>query len=84
MSKLKWEQTSDFEWSAVSAVHDDGGHFEYSIVTCNVDSALFFSAANSSGELISEQEADILFRRLDDAKVFCELLERANTAVSVS
>lgn len=78
MKNLMRKQTEDWEWRATSGMHDDGSHFEWVIVTCEIGGGrdgLYFSVANSTAELLPEGADEMVFGRLGDAELFCQIIE---------
>lgn len=78
--KLDWKQTEDWEWRAISSMHDEGSCFEWVIVTHSIgggndDGIIYFCLGNSAAELLPEGADEMVLRRLGDAQLFCNILE---------
>ena len=71
--RLRWEYVGEGEWSAASAMHDGGCHFEWRI---SVYEDGRFGIANSDSELTQETRG--CFATFAEACNYCESAEQRN------
>ena len=76
-TKLDWWEEDSLTYKAYSAVHDDGTPYLWQIGASEVHGILYFHVANSTEELLPKGADEMLFRRVDDAKLFCFVVEES-------
>lgn len=75
MSKiLAWDFDGKGQWEATSRYHDDDLHFTYLIGCCEDGT---FDVSESDRKLLGKKNKPNCFDTLEDAKQYCDFLERS-------